>query len=141
MNAKSIMTMLRGNKADRQNTLTQRIFVRGLQVQASIGVHPHEYENTQPVIIDIELDMGDMPSPKDDRLNETLDYGIVAQRAEEIALETHVQLVETLAVRIADWALGEDKRVLACAVRISKPQALLKAEVAGIEVIKRRNPS
>ena len=131
--------MLRGNKADRQKNLTQRIFVRGLQVQASIGVHPHEYENTQPVIIDIELDMGDMPSPKDDRLNETLDYGIVARKAEEIALENHVQLVETLAARIADWALSEDKRVLACAVRISKPQALLKAEVAGIEVIKRRN--
>ena len=32
-----------------------------------------------------------------------MDYSLIAQRAEEIALEAHVQLVETLAERIADW--------------------------------------
>lgn len=117
---------------------TTRIFVRGLQILASIGVHPHEYEATQPIILDIELDMTGMDAPKDDRLHETLDYGVVAEKAEEIALEAHVQLVETLAERIADWALGYDPRVQSCAVRISKPQALLKAEVAGVEILRRR---
>lgn len=115
-----------------------RIFVEGLLVQASIGVHPHEYETVQPIIMDISLDMGPMPAPKDDRLEETLDYGIVAQRAEEIALEAHVQLVETLADRIANWALSADSRVQGVTVRIAKPQALLKAETAGVEVYKAR---
>lgn len=133
MARKSIFRLLRG-----ESVPAMRIFVRGLQIQASIGVHPHEYEATQPVIIDVELDMGDMPSPKDDRLHETLDYGLVAEKAEEIALEAHVQLVETLAARIADWAISADPRVQACAVRISKPQALLKAEAAGVEVVRRR---
>ena len=114
------------------------IFVEGLQIEASIGVHPHEHEQSQPVIINIELDMGDMPAPEDDRLHETLDYGLVAQKAEEIALEAHVQLVETLAARIAEWALAEDDRVQACRVRISKPQALLKARAAGVEIVRRR---
>lgn len=124
---------------DRQGVQpTTRIFVRGLQILASIGVHPHEYEATQPIILDIELDMTGMEAPKDDRLHETLDYGVVAEKAEEIALEAHVQLVETLAERIADWALGYDPRVQSCAVRISKPQALLKAEVAGVEILRRR---
>ncbi len=131
--AKNIFGMLRRQTADP----AMRIFVRGLMVQASIGVHPHEYESTQPIIIDIELDMGDMPTPKDDRLHETLDYGIVAQKAEDIALEAHVQLVETLAERIADWCLT-DPRIMACAVRISKPQALLKADAAGVEIVRRR---
>lgn len=117
---------------------TTRIFVRGLQIQASIGVHPHEYESTQPIIVDVELDMSGMDAPKDDRLHETLDYGVVAEKAEEIALEAHVQLVETLAERIADWALSYDTRVQSCAVRISKPQALLKAEAAGVEILRRR---
>jgi dihydroneopterin aldolase len=93
------------------SNVSTRIFVRGLMIQASIGVHPHEYESTQPIIIDIELDMGDMNLPKQDRLHETLDYSVVAQKAEDIALEAHVQLVETLAERIADWALGADPRV------------------------------
>lgn len=115
-----------------------RIFVRGLLIQASIGVHAHEHESTQPVIIDVELDMGDMDLPKDDRLHETLDYGLVAQKAEELALEAHVQLVETLAERIADWALSADARVQRVAVSIAKPQALLKADMAGVEVVKSR---
>lgn len=117
---------------------TTKIFVRGLLVQASIGVHPHEHEETQPVIIDVELDMGDMPLPNEDRLHETLDYATVAEKAEEIALEAHVQLVETLAGRIADWALAADRRVVSCSVCIAKPQALLKADAAGVEVIRRR---
>lgn len=115
-----------------------RIFVRGLLIQASIGVHPHEHEQTQPVIIDIELDMGDMALPEKDRLHETLDYGLVAEQAEEIALEAHVQLVETLAERIADWALSADQRVKRVAVSIAKPQALLKADAAGVEIVKSR---
>ena len=114
------------------------IFVRGLQIEASIGVHPHEYERSQPVIIDIELDMGDMEAPSEDRLHETLDYGLVAQKAQEIALKAHVQLVETLADRIADWALSADKRVLGCRVRIEKPQALLEAKAAGVEITRTR---
>lgn len=122
----------------RKPASSTRIFVRGLLIQASIGVHPHEHEQTQPVIIDIELDMGGMELPKDDRLHETLDYGLVAEKAEELALEAHVQLVETLAERIADWALSADARVQRVAVSIAKPQALLKADLAGVEVVKTR---
>jgi dihydroneopterin aldolase len=115
------------------------IFIHGLELQASIGVHPHEYESTQPIIIDIELDMGEMPAPQDDRLNETLDYALVADRAAELALEAHVQLVETLADRIARWALSADERVHACTVRISKPHALINASAAGVSISLRRH--
>ena len=125
-------------RLSRKSENSTRIFVRGLLIQASIGVHPHEHEQTQPVIIDIELDMGDMVLPEDDRLAETLDYAIVAEAAERLALEAHVQLVETLAERIADWALSEDARVQRVAVSIAKPQALLKADAAGVEVVKSR---
>ncbi len=115
-----------------------RIFVRGLLIQASIGVHPHEHESTQPIVMDIELDMGDMALPEHDKLAETLDYATVAAKAEEIAVAAHVQLVETLAERICDWALAEDARVQRVSVSISKPQALLKADFAGVEIVKAR---
>ena len=136
MARKSMLRPFKPRKA--APNVSTRIFVRGLNIQASIGVHPHEYESTQPIIIDIELDMGNMILPVDDRLHEKLDYGVVAEKAEALALEAHVQLVETLAERIADWALGADPRVQRCAVSISKPQALLKADFAGVEVIKTR---
>lgn len=131
-------TMLQRFKSRKAAPVSTRIFVRGLLIQASIGVHPHEYEATQPIIIDVELDMADMALPKDDRLAETMDYGLVAEQCEAMALEAHVQLVETLAERIADWALATDSRVQSVAVRIAKPQALLKADTAGVEVVKTR---
>lgn len=131
-------TMLQRFTTRKAAPRSTRIFVRGLLIQASIGVHAHEYEATQPIIIDVELDMADMDLPKEDRLAETLDYGLVAQKCEEMALEAHVQLVETLAERIADWALATDIRVQSVAVRIAKPQALLKADTAGVEVVKSR---
>lgn len=136
MARKSMLRQFKSRK--NQVPVSTRIFVRGLMIQASIGVYPHEYETTQPIIIDVELDMGNMELPSEDRLHETLDYGVVAEKAEDIALEAHVQLVETLAERIADWALSADPRVQRCAVSISKPQALLKADFAGVEVIKTR---
>ncbi len=116
-----------------------KIIIKGLEVLASIGVHPHEHESTQPIIIDIELDMGAMPTPEDDRLEETLDYALVADKAAELAQEAHVQLVETLAGRIAKWALTADARVQVCSVRIAKPHALINAQTAGVEYILQRD--
>ena len=115
------------------------IFVRGLEVQASIGVHPHEHESTQAIIIDIKIDMGNAHVPTDDLLAQTFDYAAVAQRAAEFAQEAHVQLVETLARRIAKWALDKDRRVQSCWVRISKPHALLNADAAGCALTLKRN--
>ncbi len=116
-----------------------KIIIKGLEVLASIGVHPHEHESAQMIVIDIELDMGAMPTPEDDMLDETLDYAMVADKAAEFAQAAHVQLVETLAGRIAHWALTEDKRVQACTVRIAKPHALINAETAGVEFTLCRN--
>jgi len=43
MNKKSVFRLFKGDQPP-----ATRIFVRGLLVQASIGVHPHEHEETQP---------------------------------------------------------------------------------------------
>ncbi len=109
------------------------IFVRGLRVDASIGVYPHEHESTQPIFIDVRLDLGDTPPPVEDRLGETIDYEAVANQAKSLAKEGHVQLVETLAERLANWCL-EDPRVKAVTVRIEKPNALAAADAAGVEI-------
>ena len=116
-----------------------KIIIKGLEVLASIGVHPHEHTSTQPIIIDIELDMGSMPTPEYDRLEETLDYALMADKAAELAQQAHVQLVETLAGRIAEWTLAADNRVLACTVRIAKPHALINADMAGVEFVLKRD--
>jgi dihydroneopterin aldolase len=113
------------------------VFVRGIEVMASIGVHPHEMETRQRVLVDVDLDLGDLPPPADDRLAETIDYQEIARHVESLARGEHVQLVETLAERIAAWCL-EDERVVAATVRVEKPEALHNAAGAGCVITRRR---
>jgi dihydroneopterin aldolase len=113
------------------------VFIEGLEVSASIGVHPHEHETRQHVRVDVTLDMTGAPTPKNDRLAETADYEALAQTIEELAREGHVQLVETLAERIARAAL-RDPRAVKARVRVAKPAALPNAKAVGCEVVVER---
>ena len=106
------------------------VLVRGLEVQAAIGVHGHEHGRLQPLVVDVELDLGAGPIH---RLSDTLDYEGVARVARELAGGEHIALVETFAERVA-LACLEDARVLAVKVRVEKPGAIPGAAAAGCEV-------
>ncbi len=107
------------------------VFVRGLRVEAGIGVHDHEQGRLQPLIIDVTLALA--PAPVE-RLADTINYETVAQAARAIVAEGHVGLVETFAERLAAACL-DDVRVRRCTVRIEKPGALEAAAAAGCEVV------
>jgi 7,8-dihydroneopterin aldolase/epimerase/oxygenase len=107
------------------------VFVRGLRVEAGIGVHDHELGRLQPLVIDVTLELAPVPV---ERLGDTINYETVAEAARAIVAEGHVGLVETFAERLA-LACLEDGRVRRCAVRIEKPGALDGAAAAGCEVV------
>jgi dihydroneopterin aldolase len=60
-------------------------------------------------------------------------YEVVVRRVEQIVAQGHVHLVETLAERIADACLA-DERVLAARVRIEKPDIIPNARSVGVEI-------
>lgn len=107
------------------------VLVRGLTVEAGIGVHDHELGRLQTLVIDVTLDL--TPAPVE-RLGDTVNYETVANAARAIVAEGHVGLVETFAERLA-LACLEDARVQRCTVRIEKPGALEGASAAGCEVV------
>lgn len=116
------------------------VFVRGLQVQARLGVHPHEKAAPQRVLIDVELAVRDPHAPHDegpDVFARVVDYGAVIRMAREVATAGHVLLAETLAERIALTALS-DPRVAAARVRVEKPDAFADAVGVGVWVERRR---
>jgi len=115
--------------APRREALT--VFVRGLKVEAGIGVHAHEQGRLQTLIIDVTLELGPMPV---ERLADTINYETVASAARAIVAEGHVGLVETFAERLAVACL-DDGRVRRCTVRIEKPGALEAAAAAGCELV------
>lgn len=107
------------------------VFVRGLRVEAGIGVHDHELGRLQTLVIDVTLELA--PAPVE-RLADTINYETVAAAASAIVAAGHVGLVETFAERLA-LACLDDARVRRCTVRIEKPGALDAAAAAGCEVL------
>lgn len=109
-----------------------KVFVRGLKVEAEIGVYSHEHGRRQPLLIDVELDAAIAGG---EVLADTVNYESVARAAQGLAESGHWLLVETFAERLAE-AMFEDSRVSRARVRIEKPLALAPhAEAAGVEIV------
>ena len=108
-----------------------RVFVRGLEIEAGIGVYDHEHGRLQRLVIDVMLELE--PNAIE-RLGDTVNYETVADAARAIAAEGHIGLVETFAERLAIACLN-DERVRRCTVRIEKPGALDGAVAPGCEVV------
>lgn len=114
------------------------VFVRGLELRALLGVHPHEKAAPQRVVVGVELAVRDEAAPSgvgEDDLRRTPDYGAVVRAARTIVAEGHTLLVETLAERLALAALA-DPRVVRARVSVEKPDAF--AEAAGVGVLVER---
>ena len=111
--------------------LSRRIFVKGLRVDAAIGVHAHEHGRTQPLIIDavFDLTLHDITALKD-----TLNYEKVGELARGFLARGHIILVETLAEDMARVLL-ELPYVTRVEISISKPEALRDADHAGVCVV------
>lgn len=111
--------------------IVTKVFVRGLKVEAWIGVYDHEHGRQQPLVIDVELDVA---ASHCEQLGDTVNYETILQAAQAIAAEGHIDLVETFAERLAQ-ACFADSRVTRARVRVEKPLALAPhAAAAGVEI-------
>lgn len=108
-----------------------KIFVRGLKIEAEVGVYAHERGQTQPLIVDVELDVTTVHA---ERLSQTVNYETIAAAARALAAAGHIELVEMFAERLAEQCLA-DPRVTRARVRVEKPMALApEAQAAGVEI-------
>ncbi|WP_246514661.1 dihydroneopterin aldolase [Neoroseomonas soli] len=118
----------------------RHVFVRGLTVQARLGVHAHEEARPQRVVIGIDLAVRDEAAPAGegtDEIARVVDYGAVAATARRIASAGHVRLAETLAERIA-LALLTDERIATVRVSVEKPDVLEDVTSVGVAVERTR---
>ncbi|MGP8025979.1 MAG: dihydroneopterin aldolase [Acidocella sp.] len=123
---------------------TRRMFIRDLVLTASIGVHPHEHEARQRIRINLDLSVLDdgaqnlsRPAVGADDLARVVDYETIVNDVRAAVAARHVQLVETLAERLAEICL-EDARVRLVRVCVEKLDVFADAAAAGVE-IERRN--
>ncbi len=123
---------------------TRHMFIRDLQLSASIGVYAHEHAARQRVRINIDLAIADDGAEKisrgavgQDDLGRVVSYETIVIRVREIVAAGHVQLVETLAERLCEACLT-DPRVLVARARVEKLDVFADATSVGVE-IERRN--
>ncbi|MBB4211950.1 dihydroneopterin aldolase [Rhodothalassium salexigens DSM 2132] len=116
----------------------RHVFVRDFRTDASIGVFAHEQNNPQPISISVDLSVEETDDPGD-RLENVVCYNKVVEGIRTILAAGHINLVETLADRIAQLCLA-DHRVQTARVRIEKLQVVEDAAGVGVEIERHKSP-
>jgi dihydroneopterin aldolase len=94
------------------------IELRGLRLHGRHGVYPHEKEQGQDFVFDVQLDVGERGLS--DRLEDAVDYSEVASTVQEVSDARAYDLLEALGTAVADELLrrfGAERAV----VRVTKP--------------------
>ncbi|MEV4755747.1 dihydroneopterin aldolase [Micromonospora sp. NPDC049559] len=112
---------------------TDRIALTGLRAFGRHGVYDFERRDGQDFVVDVvlELDLG--PAARTDDVADTVHYGELAERLVAIVSGEPVNLIETLADRLASACLA-DPRVAAATVTVHKPRAPIPHEFADVAV-------
>ncbi|CAN3131111.1 dihydroneopterin aldolase [Mycobacterium sp. smrl_JER01] len=118
--------------------MTDRIELRGLKVRGYHGVFAHERRDGQDFVVDITVWLDLATAAASDDLPDTLDYGVLAQRAADIVAGPARQLIETVAAEIVDDVMC-DERVHAAEVVVHKPSAPIPLQFHDVAVVARRS--
>ncbi len=116
----------------------RRIFVRGLELIGSIGIYEHEKRYEQRIVVSVDLAVHDHYDGHSDRIGDIYDYDEAISAVKTIIASGHVNLLETLAERIAEACL-KNPAVVRITVRIEKPDILPDCRAVGIEISRGRS--
>ena len=114
-----------------------RILVRDLVLKCSIGIHAHELLAPQRVRINVDMTVLEQAGPLCDDIANVVSYEDVISGIKAMLAEGHINLVETLAEKIAELCLG-DGRVETARIRVEKLDVYAEAASVGIEIERNR---
>lgn len=117
--------------------VTDEITLTGVRAFGYHGVYADERERGQDFVVDATLHVRTARAAASDDVADTIHYGEAAERIAEIVAGEPVNLLETLAERIADDLLGRGD-VERVAVTVHKPQAPIAVPFTDVSVTIRR---
>lgn len=117
--------------------MSDRIALTGLRARGYHGVYESERTHGQEFVVDAVLELDLRAAGASDQVADTVDYGGLAGRLVEVITGSPVNLIETLAARLLEACLT-DQRVAAATVTVHKPQAPIRHEFADVAVTLRR---
>jgi dihydroneopterin aldolase len=101
---------------------SDRITLKGLRARGRHGVLAAERELGQEFVVDVTLFLDTAPAAAGDDLTKTVHYGELAQALAKVVEGEPVDLIETLAQRLADVCLAQEP-VQRAEVSVHKPAA------------------
>ena len=107
--------------------------MRDLIVPWKIGIHDHERSAAQRVRINLDLTVREADRFDADRYRQVVCYAGIVEGVRNLAGDGHINLVETLASRVAALCLA-DARVEEVTVRAEKLDAIDGVGSVGIEI-------
>jgi FolB domain-containing protein len=114
-----------------------RIYLKDLVVYGIIGVHDWERQKPREIIINLTL-YADLRKPgQSDDIEDTIDYGTVAEKVRALAENTECLTIEALAEDIAQLCLDIPK-VMSVRVGVDKPGAIRYSRTVGVEIERSR---
>ena len=131
------MNETRGIDRSHRSTRPDRITLTGLTVFAHHGVFEHERVHGQEFIVDLVVEFDMRAAAVSDDVADTVDYGALALTVAAEVRRDPVNLLETVAERVAS-AILTDARIDAVEVTIHKPQAPIETAFADVSVTIRR---
>lgn len=118
-----------------------RVLLEGMVFHGYHGALAAERDLGQRFVVDLALYLDLGPAGCSDDLTLTVDYGAVHRQTRDIVEGEPVNLIETLAQRVASALLKEHPAVDALWVKVAKPQVRLEDTVlagSAVEILRRR---
>ena len=112
---------------------TDRITLTGLRVQAHHGVFDFERENGQEFVVDVTAWLDLAAASHSDDLSRTVHYGELAEEVTDAVATSPVDLIETVAERVANVVLTHEA-VTVTEVTIHKPHAPISVPFGDVAV-------
>ena len=124
-------------RANDQTAAGYRVFVRDLVLPCSIGIYPREKGLRRRVRVNAEIEVA-APLPKSDDFADVVNYETIVAGIKAITEAGHINLVETLADRVATLCLA-DQRVASVRVVIEKLDVYPETESVGVALERKRH--
>ena len=115
------------------NTEADVVFVKGLKVEAVIGVFAWERAITQPILIDIALETDITSAAQSDNIANALSYKEVCDDVSAWCKELKAELLEHLAAKLID-KLFANYSCQKITLSVAKPTAIKEADAVGIQI-------
>ena len=117
-----------------------KVFIKGLHIQTTIGFFQWEKEIKQTLVIDVAMAWDITKAAINDELAKTLDYAEISTASETFANNNPVDLLETLAERMAAFLMTQ-YHIPWLQLKIGKPGAVHNADTVGVEIERGQLPN